>query len=154
MESDTGHDKILMYIQTMQIKEKETRKKRIYRMVYPFHIPLRNEWKRGGVAMKYQVQENCLTIYLPREVDHHNAEEIKREADAVIDRNHIKYVIFDFDRTDFMDSSGIGVIMGRYKTVSLIGGEVWAVHTNARIKKLLMLSGVTKIMQIYEEERR
>ena len=103
--------------------------------------------------MKYQVQENCLTIYLPREVDHHKAEEIKREADAVIDRNHIKYVIFDFEMTDFMDSSGIGVIMGRYKTVSLIGGVVWAVHTNARIKKILTLSGVTKIMQIYEEER-
>ena len=85
--------------------------------------------------MKYQVQENCLTIYLPREVDHHNAEEIKAEADAVIDRNHIRYVIFDFDRTDFMDSSGIGVIMGRYKTISLIGGEVWAVHTNERIRK-------------------
>ncbi len=51
--------------------------------------------------MKYQVQENCLTIYLPREVDHHNAEEIKAEADAVIDRNHIRYVIFDFDRTEF-----------------------------------------------------
>ena len=93
--------------------------------------------------MKYQVQENCLTIYLPREVDHHNAEEIKREADAVIDRNHIKYVIFDFERTDFMDSSGIGVIMG---------GEVWAVHASERIKKILTLSGVTKIMQIYEED--
>ena len=103
--------------------------------------------------MKYQVQENCLTIYLPREVDHHNAEEIKAEADAVIDRNHIKYVIFDFDRTDFMDSSGIGVIMGRYKTISLIGGEVWAVHTNEKIRKILTLSGVTKIMQIYVEER-
>ena len=103
-------------------------------------------------SMKYQVQENCLTIYLPREVDHHNAEEMKREADAVIDRNHIKYVIFDFDRTDFMDSSGIGVIMGRYKTISLIGGEVWAVHANARIRKILTLSGVTKIMQIYEED--
>ena len=71
--------------------------------------------------MKYQVQENCLTIYLPREVDHHNADEIRKEADAVISRNHIRYVIFDFDRTDFMDSSGIGIIMGRYKTVSLIG---------------------------------
>ena len=80
--------------------------------------------------MRYQVQENCLTIYLPREVDHHNADEIRKEADAVISRNHIRYVIFDFDRTDFMDSSGIGIIMGRYKTVSLIGGEVWAVHTN------------------------
>ena len=73
--------------------------------------------------MRYQVQENCLTIYLPREVDHHNADEIRKEADAVISRNHIRYVIFDFDRTDFMDSSGIGIIMGRYKTVSLIGGK-------------------------------
>ena len=91
--------------------------------------------------MKYQVQENCLTIYLPCEVDDHNA-----------DGNHIKYVIFDFDKTDFMDSSGIGVIMGRYKTISLIGGEVWAVHANDRIRKILTLSGMTKIMQIYEEE--
>lgn len=102
--------------------------------------------------MEYQVQENCLTIYLPAEVDHHNAEEMKRKADKLIDRNHIKYVIFDFENTDFMDSSGIGVIMGRYKTISLIEGEVWAVHTNARIRKILTLSGVTKIMQIYEEE--
>ena len=102
--------------------------------------------------MEYQVQENCLTIYLPAEVDHHNAEEMKRKADKLIDRNHIKYVIFDFENTDFMDSSGIGVIMGRYKTISLSGGEVWAVHTNARIRKILTLSGVTKIMQIYEEE--
>ena len=102
--------------------------------------------------MEYQVQENCLTIYLPAEVDHHNAEEMKRKADKLIDRNHIKYVIFDFENTDFMDSSGIGVIMGRYKTISLAGGEVWAVHTDARIRKILTLSGVTKIMQIYEEE--
>ena len=102
--------------------------------------------------MRYQVQENCLTIYLPREVDHHNADEIRKEADAVISRNHIRYVIFDFDRTDFMDSSGIGIIMGRYKTVSLIGGEVWAVHTNERIRKILTFSGAAKIMQIYEGE--
>ena len=70
--------------------------------------------------MKYQVQENCLTIYLPREVDHHNAEEIKAEADAVIDRNHIRYVIFDFDRTDFMDSSGIGIIILVFRFIRLI----------------------------------
>lgn len=124
--------------------------KRICGEAYPFSLL---SIRRSGKSMKYQVQENCLTIYLPREVDHHNAEEIKAEADAVIDRNHIRYVIFDFDRTDFMDSSGIGVIMGRYKTISLIGGEVWAVHTNERIRKILTLSGVTKIMQIYEEER-
>ena len=102
--------------------------------------------------MKYQVQENCLTIYLPREVDHHNAEELRKTADTLIERNHIKYVIFDFEMTDFMDSSGIGVIMGRYKVIRLVGGEIWAVHTNVRIKKILTMSGMTRIMQIYEED--
>ena len=102
--------------------------------------------------MKYQVQENCLTIYLPSEVDHHNAEEMRKNADALIERNHIKFVIFDFEMTDFMDSSGIGVIMGRYKIIRLVGGEVWAEHANARIKKILTMSGMTKIMQIYEED--
>lgn len=102
--------------------------------------------------MKYQVQENCLTIFLPREVDHHNAEEIRRTTDNLIDKNHIKYIIFDFLDTDFMDSSGIGVIMGRYKMIKLIGGEVWAVHTNIRMKKILKMSGMTKIIQIYEED--
>ena len=75
--------------------------------------------------MQYQIKENCLTIFLPAEVDHHNAEEIKREADKVIEEQHIKYVIFDFGRTNFMDSSGIGVIMagkyGRYIQVNGCG---------------------------------
>ena len=62
--------------------------------------------------MKFEVQENYLTIYLPKDLDHHSAEEIKREADRLIERGHIRYVIFDFAGTEFCDSSGIGVIMG------------------------------------------
>ena len=102
--------------------------------------------------MKYQVEENCLTIFLPGELDHHNAEEIRKGADKLIEENHIKCVIFDFQETNFMDSSGIGVIMGRYKMVYLLGGDVWAVHANERMKKILTMSGVTKIIQMYEEE--
>lgn len=101
--------------------------------------------------MKYQVEENCLTIFLPGELDHHNAEEIRKGSDKLIEENHIKCVIFDFQETNFMDSSGIGVIMGRYKLVYLLGGEVWAVHANERMKKILTMSGVTKIIQMYEE---
>lgn len=102
--------------------------------------------------MQYQVEENCLTIFLPKEVDHHNAELIRREADRVIEERHIKHVIFDFRDTNFMDSSGIGVIMGRYRRIFLLGGEVWAVHAGERMKKILNMSGVTKIMQVYEED--
>ena len=103
--------------------------------------------------MKYEVQENCLTIFLPGELDHHNAEEIRKRSDYLIDQNHIRYVIFDFTDTTFMDSSGIGVIMGRYKRIYMLGGEVCAVHTSERMKKILTMSGVTRIMQIYEEEK-
>ena len=102
--------------------------------------------------MKYQVEENCLTIFLPGELDHHNAEDIRKGSDKLFEENHIKCVIFDFQETNFMDSSGIGVIMGRYKLVYLLGGEVWAVHANERMKKILTMSGVTKIIQMYEEE--
>ena len=103
--------------------------------------------------MKYEVQENCLTIFLPGELDHHNAEEIRKRSNYLIDQNHIRYVIFDFTDTTFMDSSGIGVIMGRYKRIYMLGGEVCAVHTSERMKKILTMSGVTRIMQIYEEDR-
>ena len=103
--------------------------------------------------MKYEVQENCLTIFLPGELDHHNAEEIRKRSDYLIDQNHIRYVIFDFTDTTFMESSGIGVIMGRYKRIYMLGGEVCAVHTSERMKKILTMSGVTRIMQIYEEDR-
>ena len=73
--------------------------------------------------------------------------------DMLIEHNHIKYVIFDFANTNFMDSSGIGVLMGRYKLVYLVGGEVWAVNANERIRKILKMSGVTKIIQMFEEEK-
>ena len=87
--------------------------------------------------MRYQVQENCLTIYLPREVDHHNADEIRKEADAVISRNHIRYVIFDFDRTDFMDSSGIGMVLGRYRKMNETDGAIAIVSCSAAVRNIL-----------------
>ena len=102
--------------------------------------------------MDYHIYNKCLTIFLPKEVDHHNAEDIRIVSDQLIQKHQIKSVIFDFERTNFMDSSGIGVIMGRYRTVYLLGGDVWAVNTNERMKKILTMSGVTKIIQIYEEE--
>ncbi len=102
--------------------------------------------------MRYQVQENCLTIFLPKDVDHYHVEDIRVTADKIIEKQYIKHIIFDFTDTQFMDSSGIGVIMGRYRLICMLGGEVWAVHTSKRIKKLLSMSGVTKLIQLFEEE--
>ena len=100
--------------------------------------------------MKYQIEENCLTIFLPKELDHHQTEEIRREADRQIERNHVKYVIFDFGETSFMDSSGIGVIIGRCKNLGYSGGDVSACHLNERVDKIFTVSGLKKIIQVKE----
>ena len=103
--------------------------------------------------IKFSNVDDFLIVELIGELDHHSAEEVRVKIDDRIDRDNIKKVILNFRNVTFMDSSGIGIIMGRYKTVSLIGGEVWAVHTNERIRKILIFSGAAKIMQIYEGEK-
>ena len=104
--------------------------------------------------MKYQVQENCLTIFLPSEIDHHNSEELRRESDHLIERNHIRYVIFDFKETDFMDSSGIGLVMGRYRLMQELGGELRVTGVPSHIRKVMRLSGLDKLAVMEPEGKR
>ena len=100
--------------------------------------------------MEYQIEENSLTIFLPAELDHCNAEQVRKRADMLIEHNHIKYVIFDFANTNFMDSSGIGVIIGRYKKISMRSGEVNIISVSKSIKRVFELSGIFKIIKYYE----
>lgn len=99
----------------------------------------------------FKIRGTSLTICLPPEVDHHNAEELKIRADQLIQEKNIRYIIFDFGKTVFMDSSGIGMIMGRYKNLRFMGGAVAAVRVNERIRKILTMSGIYKVMDIYED---
>ena len=85
---------------------------------------------------------------MPKEVDHHCAEQLRREADLLIGAYHIRRLIFDFSGTEFMDSSGIGVLIGRCKNMGYSGGEVLAEHLNERIQKIFIVSGLHKIIQI------
>lgn len=98
----------------------------------------------------FQVTGTSLTIRVPAELDHHNAEMLKNEADQILGTRNIRRIIFDFEKTNFMDSSGIGMIMGRYKNIRFTGGQVIAVRTNERIRRILTLSGVYKYIDIYE----
>ena len=59
-------------------------------------------------------------------------------------------MIFDFEQTEFMDSSGIGVIMGRYKKVAVFGGKVMAIHVNPRMQKIFRISGLHKIVEVIQ----
>ena len=97
---------------------------------------------------KYQLKDGCMRISMPREVDHHCAEQLRREADLLIGAYHIRRLVFDFKRTEFMDSSGIGVLIGRCKNMGYSGVEVSAEHLNERLQKIFVVSGLHKMIRV------
>lgn len=101
-------------------------------------------------AEDFRVIDNCLMIHLPEEIDHHQAGVICERADGYLLRADVCNVVFDFENTRFMDSSGIGIIMGRYRKVSCFGGRVYAIHVDAQIKRIFKLSGLNKIVEVLE----
>ena len=92
-----------------------------------------------------------MIIYIPKEVDHCFADEIRDVVDRKLQLENIRQLEFDFFGTEFMDSSGIGLLMGRYKLMKALGGSVTIVHAGERIQKILMLSGIHKIIPIEGE---
>ncbi len=101
-------------------------------------------------AGDFQVIDSCLMIRLPEEIDHHGAGLICENADKYLLREDVCHVVFDFEKTRFMDSSGIGIIMGRYRKISCFGGRVYAIHVDRQIQRIFRLSGLNKIVEVLE----
>lgn len=99
---------------------------------------------------EFEVLCNMLVIHVNGELDHHNSVFIREKADEIICQDGIMNIIFDFAKTEFMDSSGIGVIMGRYKKVSGFGGMVGVVNVRKNVEKILLYSGLNKIIRQYD----
>ncbi len=98
----------------------------------------------------FKVIDNYLMIRMPDEIDHHKSIYISKMADKFIINEQVGNVVFDFERTVFMDSSGIGIIVGRYKKISIFGGKVFAINADRQIKRILQLSGLHKMVEIME----
>ena len=99
-----------------------------------------------------ELKEGCLLVHVPRELDHHEANQLRQEAERMIDACRVRQLVFDFSRTEFMDSSGIGVIIGRCRTMSYHGGEVFARNLNDRLEKIFRVSGLHKLIQVEQPE--
>lgn len=98
----------------------------------------------------FQVIDNYLMVKMPAEIDHHQSGAISRKADSFLLRDSIQGIVFDFEDTKFMDSSGVGIIMGRYKKISCLGGRIYAIHADRQIRRILYISGLSKIVEIME----
>lgn len=100
------------------------------------------------MQVKYIKEDKQLIFKIDEEIDHHNSEKIRKRADYEIQVHIPKKLVFDFRNVTFMDSSGIGMLIGRYKLVSMFGGKTSIVNVNTPIKKVLEMSGVLKLIPI------
>ncbi len=98
--------------------------------------------------VSFVIRHKILIVSVTGDIDQHNAASIREQIDMRISHENVRKVIFDFTKLDFMDSSGIGIIIGRYKLMRAINGEVCIVVQKPTVRKLLELSGVQRIALI------
>lgn len=98
----------------------------------------------------YEAKDQALVIHLPKELDHHNCKNLKYETDLLLAENYISKLVFDFSQTNFMDSSGIGVLLSRYKQMDGSGGKVAIYGAGVHILRILTIGGITKLVKRYD----
>ena len=115
---------------------------------------MKRKRSRGAAGMDsgMKVESRSLRIRVPAELDHHSAAQICAQADELVRTQDIREIVFDFSRTVFCDSSGVGMLMGRYKMMQALGGTVKAVRVQGRVERILMLSGVMKVIPVEREQ--
>lgn len=102
------------------------------------------------MQVKFSNKGSTLIVNIIGELDHHSAEYIREKVDAEMMKSTTKNVIFDFSKVSFMDSSGIGVIMGRYKNIQKLNGKAVIVNVSDHIRRVFDMSGLLRIMPVYD----
>lgn len=98
--------------------------------------------------MRISSTGEVLTVYLKGEIDHHSARAMREEIDKAIDFNMPSLLILDFTEITFMDSSGIGLVMGRFKNLQKNGAKLHLVNLSDNIYKIMKLAGIERLAVI------
>lgn len=92
--------------------------------------------------MQIEFSDKTLTVFLSGEIDHHTASGIRQKTDSEIIKNTPQELVLDFSDVTFMDSSGVGLVIGRYKLANETGCKTAVTGLKDRDKKILMMSGL------------
>ncbi len=103
--------------------------------------------------MKIEINDETLVVCLNGEIDHHSAKDIRSEIDKKIYETMPKSLVLDFDKVSFMDSSGIGLVIGRYKLINEFDGEIVVANLQPSIAKVMKLSGIDKFAKIVSTKK-
>ena len=98
-------------------------------------------------AKKTSIVKDTVTVQLEGELDHCSADRIRASLEALIEDTNVKRLVIDLGKLTFMDSSGIGVIIGRYRTLIRRNGSVAVKNPSAAIDRIFQMSGLYRIIE-------
>lgn len=104
--------------------------------------------------VKIEIMPEVITVRLNGDIDHHTAAPIRESVDIEIEKHQPSLLVLDFSGVDFMDSSGIGLIMGRYRMMRAMDGKINIIGAPPHIEKVMRLAGLERLADIETSKRR
>lgn len=95
-------------------------------------------------------KNQVLVVQIAGEIDHHTCEVVRNQVDDTLEKMNGRYLVLDMQNVTFMDSSGIGVIIGRYKLIQRLEGKICIVSANPVVDQILKFSAISKLMKCVE----
>lgn len=103
------------------------------------------------MELQTKIIEDSLLVKILGELDHHTSEDIRNQIDYLIGSHSVKNIIFDLSQMNFMDSSGVGMFMGRYKKIKSKNGMPIMIDIQNSNRRLLKMSGLFNIYQEFTD---
>lgn len=98
--------------------------------------------------LEFFLNDSTLRVDIHGDIDHHSAKRVRESIDAQIESKKPLIIVLELNHVDFMDSSGLGLILGRYTVACEIGAKLILSHPSRRIRRILELAGIERIMEI------
>ena len=99
---------------------------------------------------KFYEKDKLLIFKMTDEIDDHSVQKIRRKADYEMERYMPKRIVFDFDSVTFMDSAGIGLLIGRYKFANMLGARLEISNLTHSVRRIFEMSGILKLIPIVD----
>ncbi len=95
-----------------------------------------------------QIKDDSIMLTISGELDLRVADKLRTEIDKIIDKSNKKNYVFNFEDVNFIDSSGLGVLLGRYKKLHSQGGKISIINVQPQVMRILELSGITNLIEV------
>lgn len=105
------------------------------------------------MSLEFKKVRSTLIVRVAGELDMLIADKMRIEIDKRIDESGIKNLILNLEKVTFIDSSGLGVVIGRYKRIKSKGGRMFIVGAKPQVEKILFFSGVNRLVPLYNSEQ-